>query len=193
MREDQPATLTRSNAQPTRETRHLRLSSVLGALSLAESVRSWIGLPDALRNLLSARPWPVRPDLTWLLTLALPWPTWIRLVTLATVGWAVGTAVVGVGLLLHRKGWAAVGLAAIAPSTALDLLLIPGGIAILVGRAAPGIAIGTPLAACGLGLMGSGQLIASAIGLVYFWWVWHSYRRIRAGAAETDNQGQWGC
>ena len=80
----------------------------------------------------------------------------------------------------------AVGLIAIAPSTAIDLLLIPGRVAVVLGRAYWEVmAPSDPVERHALALMGSGMLFASVIGVVYFWFVWRTYRRL---SAETSDR-----
>jgi hypothetical protein len=162
------------------------LAFYVGVLSLAMSVCTWVKLPHALGYCFSAQHSPAQGDLGWLLNLGLAWPIWVGLEAIVMVGWAVGTALIGAGLL--RRGKRALllpaGLIAIAPATAIDILLIPGRVAVVLGRAYRGVDPSDPLVRHTLALMGSGLLIASVIGVVYFWWVWRTYRRLSAETAE---------
>jgi hypothetical protein len=153
------------------------LTFFVGLLSLAESVRSWVKLPDALRYYFLLHHSIPRGDLGWFLNLGLDWPIWEWLEVITLVGWAIGTVFIGIGLLLRRKRTIAAGLIAIAPATAKDLLLIPGRVAVMLGRAYWGkVDLSDQLVRRVLALTGSGLLLASLIGIVYFWWVWRTYR-----------------
>ncbi len=161
----------------------------IGVLSIAESVRTCVWLP---RVLLHSAPWPPRHDLTWLLTLGLPWRAWSLLDGLCLIGWAVGTAALGAGLLLRRTRPIAVGLIAIAPWTATGLLYIPGHLAVLLGRAAPGVPSDVPLSGLrtALILQASGGLTGSVLAAAYLWWVWRTYRRMQGEIRPAGGPGR---
>lgn len=188
-------TSTTSGAGPPlrgyRQMRHRSTMLLVGGVSLAFSVRCWARLPDVVyASLLAPVAASVRDPL---LTLGLPWPVWLRLGALAFVGLAVGTALVGAGLLLRARGAIAVGLVAVAPATIMDLLLVPGRTAMLMGRADPqtlpaGVALGNLREA--LALRGGAGVAASALIALYFWWVWRAYRRMHTDATDL---GQAPC
>jgi hypothetical protein len=156
-----------------------RVRTALGALTLAYGIFSVVSLPFDIRSGMFQDVISAEGRLAWLVGLSMPWRV---LAYCSDVIQVVGLFAAAIGLLLARARPLHIGLVALVPSLVVQLLFVPGAIALLSGQASIRL-IGSPPArvireaALTLGLA---WLAMAAVLSLYVLWLWRELRRLTA-------------
>ncbi len=153
----------------------------MGTVTLIYAVYSVVCLPFDFRSRPITDVMSAEGRLAWLVGLGHPWQV---LAHVTDVIEAAGLLTVAIGLLLARARLLRIGLAALVPPLAVQLLLVPGAVALLCGYASIRL-VGSPPARVvreGTLTVGVAWLVMAAVFTLYVIWLWRELRRLVAEA-----------